>query len=162
MCSQFFVASNFNKWDVHPLKHEAQNLTALQDHCGYEGIPDIVPSDNAASKTREKCIEGQTTVPDGAHMNPAEQNIGHLRAMVRTCQKEFEIAYKRSQLVQKWCCKVHNVASRPSTTATFQTYLLFAFTYANRFGTLIGRQICPAADGGKANGWVLLKPLATK
>jgi hypothetical protein len=118
-CSKFFVSGTSNKWGVHPLRKESQNLQALQDHCRTNGIPAILRSDNAQSETgskwtaflRDLCIETQTTVPHNPQMNPAERNIGDLGSMVRICHKEFSIPFEHHHWTQKWCCDVHNIAS---------------------------------------------------
>eukprot|EP00957_Ditylum_brightwellii_P019850 1497934-Ditylum_brightwellii.AAC.1 len=46
-CSQFFVGTSSNRWDVYPLKTESHNILALQDYSRDVGIPSVLKSDNA-------------------------------------------------------------------------------------------------------------------
>jgi hypothetical protein len=50
-CSQIFVGQKSLRWDVFPLKTEANNYKALQDVSRNQGVANVIRSDNAASET---------------------------------------------------------------------------------------------------------------
>ena len=118
-CSQLFVGQNSLRWDVFPLKTEANNYQALQDVSRNQGVANVIRSDNAASEIddewtsfcRTYCTEQQTTIPHSPWMNFAERNIGNLGAMVRNCHRALKIPYQYHNWTQKWCCDCHNIAS---------------------------------------------------
>jgi hypothetical protein len=120
-CSQIFVGTESDCWEVYPLKTESHNGIALQDYTRQIGAPTNVKTDNAQSEVgatwtahcREQCIGTTTTEPHSPWQNPAENRIGSLGSMVRNTMRTFNVPLKKHDWVQKWCCDVHNhVANR--------------------------------------------------
>ena len=120
-CSQFFTGLKSNRWEVFPLKTEAQNGTALQDYTRKVGVPNKIKSDNAQSETgttwtdhcRAQCITTETTEPHHPWQNPSEPQIGALNMMVKRTMQAFNVPLVDHDWCQKWCCDVHNIlASR--------------------------------------------------
>jgi hypothetical protein len=109
ICSQLFVGQNSLRWDVFPLKTEANNYQALQDVSRNQGAANVIRSDNATSETdndwtnfcRQHCVSQQTTLPHAMWMNFAERNIGSLGAMVCNCHRAFKNPIPISQLDAK-------------------------------------------------------------
>ncbi len=118
-CSQFFTTLESDRWDVFPLKTEAQNITALQDYTRTVGAPTSIKTDNAQSELglgwtkhlRDICTASETTEPHHPWQNPAERKIGALGAMVRNAMRTFNVPLTRHDYCQKWCCAVHNVVA---------------------------------------------------
>ena len=113
-CSQFFNGLRSNRWEVFPMKSKSQNATALQDYIRKVGVPDILKSDNAQSKTgskwvtvsRDQCITNETTEPQHPWQNPAEPQIGALNMMVKRAMAAFNVPLRHHDWCQKWRCDV--------------------------------------------------------
>lgn len=116
-CSQLFVGLDSDRWYVHPLRKESLNGEALKDYTRTVGVPTHIKSDNAQSELgqtwtqycRDQCISSITTEPDHPWQNPAENRIGTLGRMVRSCIRQFKVPLGKHDWVQKWCVDVHNV-----------------------------------------------------
>ena len=116
-CSQFFVGTTSDRWEVYPLKSESHNGVALQDYTRTCGAPSILKTDNAQSELgetwtthcREQCIGNETTEPHHPWQNPAEKRIGYLSTMVRNVLRTFKAPLTKHDWAQKYCCDVHNV-----------------------------------------------------
>ena len=120
-CSQFFVGTVSDRWEVYPLKTESHNGEALQDYTRKVGAPSTIKTDNAQSELgltwtkhcRDQCINTETTEPHHPWQNPAESRIGSLSAMVRNVLRTFKAPLSKHDWAQKYCCDVHNhTASR--------------------------------------------------
>eukprot|EP00957_Ditylum_brightwellii_P023218 1752261-Ditylum_brightwellii.AAC.1 len=118
-CSQFFVGTASDRWDVYPLKTEIHNVSALQDYSRDVDIPSVLKSDNDQSETGTKwmefchhqCIKQETTELQSLWQNPAEPKIGQLNSMVKKVMQEFHVPLSEHDWVQKWCVDVHNAAA---------------------------------------------------
>jgi hypothetical protein len=118
-CSQFFVGTASDRWEVYPLKSESYNVSALQDYSRDVGIPATLKSDNAQSETGTKwtkhcrlhCIKQETTEPHTPWQNPAEPKIGQLHSMVKKVMRAFQVPLSEHDWAQKWCVDVHNISA---------------------------------------------------
>jgi hypothetical protein len=98
-CSQMFVGTDSDRWEVYLLKIESQNGVALQVYTRQVGAPTNLKSDNAQSEIgstwishcREQCIGTTTTEPHSPWQNPAKKWIGSLGSMVRNTRQQFKV-----------------------------------------------------------------------
>ena len=116
-CSQIFVGSNSDRWEVFPLKTESSNGIALQDFTRKVGTPNIFKSDNAQSQTgatwtqhcRKHFIDTRTSEPNHPWHNTCEKRVGYLGAMVRQVMSECNEPLLKHDWSQKWYTDVHNI-----------------------------------------------------
>jgi len=80
-CSQIFVGKDSDRWEVYPLKHEHNNISALEDFTREVGVPNVLCSDNAKSESlggwkkhcRKHCIDSRFSDPHHPWKNPVKK-----------------------------------------------------------------------------------------
>jgi hypothetical protein len=120
-CAQIFYGLRSHFMNIYPLRTEADGPQAFEDFARYEGLPNVIRSDNSKmqrysqkllTRLREWLVAAQFTEPHHPQQNPAE-----LRA-IRWIKKNIQLLRIRTgapESVWYWMAKylvdIHNVTA---------------------------------------------------
>jgi hypothetical protein len=120
-CAQIFYGLRSHFMNIYPLKTEADGPQAFDDFARYEGLPNVIRSDNSKmqrysnkllARLREWLVAAEFTEPHHPQQNPAE-----LRA-IRWIKKNIQVLRIRTgapETVWYWMAKylvdIHNVSA---------------------------------------------------
>ena len=120
-CAQIFYGLRSHFMNIYPLKTEADGPQAFDDFARYEGLPNVIRSDNSKmqrysqkllTRLREWLVAAEFTEPHNPQQNPAE-----LRA-IRWIKKNIQVLRMRTgapDTVWYWMAKylvdIHNITA---------------------------------------------------
>ena len=120
-CAQIFYGLRSHFMNIYPLKTEAEGPQAFDDFARYEGLPNVIRSDNSKmqrysqkllTRLREWLVAAEFTEPHHPQQNPAE-----LRA-IRWIKKNIQVLRMRTgapDTVWYWMAKylvdIHNITA---------------------------------------------------